>query len=83
MSVFTDNAKALHKHIPGVLKRLRAEKRLTMRNLSEAIGSPHSLVGKTEQTQRRMDIAEFVIYCEGLGVDPVKALKQILSAMGK
>ncbi len=83
MSEFTDKSKALHTQVPAFFSQLRKNQKLTMRALSERIGTPHSFVGKTEKTQRRMDLAEFVVYCEGLELDPRKTFDQLLEHLGK
>lgn len=58
--------------------RLQREARgLTMRQAAELINKPHSFIGKIEVGQRRLDIVEFVWYCELLGFDPVEGLNQI------
>lgn len=58
--------------------RLQREARgLTMRQAAELINKPHSFIGEIEVGQRRLDIVEFVWYCELLGFDPVEGLNQI------
>lgn len=80
MSAFSDKAKKKHRAFSAHLCQLRKDKNHTMRTLSEAIGVPHSFIGKIENQQRRLDIAEFVLYCEGLGVDPVEAFRGMLES---
>ncbi len=48
-----------------------------MRELSDRLGVPHSFVGKIEQGERRIDVVEFIQYCEALGVSPVHGLEAI------
>lgn len=60
------------------LKDKRKEKGHTMRTLSEIIGTPHSFIGKVENQERRLDVVEFVRYCQALDIDPVEGLQQIL-----
>lgn len=52
------------------LKEARAERGLTMRELAVKLDVPHSYVGKVEQCERKLDVLEYVRYCEALGVDP-------------
>ncbi|MBD1574840.1 helix-turn-helix domain-containing protein [Vibrio rumoiensis] len=52
------------------LKEARAERGLTMRELAVELDVPHSYVGKVEQCERKLDVLEYVRYCEALGVDP-------------
>lgn len=62
------------------LKQQRQEKGHTMRSLSELLGTPHSFIGKVENQERRLDVVEFVRYCEALGVDPAVGLRQVTAA---
>ena len=57
------------------LKKQRESQNLSMRDLAEKLGTPHSFVGKTEQAERRLDVVEYVRYCEALGISPTKGLK--------
>lgn len=50
-----------------------------MRQAGELLGKPHSFVGKTEVGQCRLDVVEFVWYCECLGFDPIDGLKEIIA----
>lgn len=59
------------------LKAQRESKGLSMRTAGEVLGKPHSFVGKVEVGQRRIDVVEFVWYCQKLGFDPIEGIKQI------
>jgi len=39
------------------------------------IDEPHSFVGKIESAERRLDVYEYVVYCEALSVNPRLGLK--------
>jgi transcriptional regulator with XRE-family HTH domain len=52
------------------LKKARIERGMTIRDLGERLKRPSSYVTKVEQAERRLDIYEYVVYCEALGVDP-------------
>ncbi|MDR2212045.1 MAG: helix-turn-helix domain-containing protein [Pseudomonadales bacterium] len=56
------------------LKRQREEAGLTMRELAERLGVPHTFVAKVEQKERRLDVVEFVSYCHALGVSAVDGI---------
>ncbi|MCF6208167.1 MAG: helix-turn-helix domain-containing protein [Ghiorsea sp.] len=43
---------------------------LTQRQLAERLQIVHSLVGKVEKGERRLDVIEFKTYCEVLDVSP-------------
>lgn len=58
-------------------QKRRMELGLSQRALGEKMGVVHSFIGKVETGERRLDIFEFVAYCEGLDLDPVWVLKQI------
>ena len=61
------------------LKESRLEKNMTMRDLAEKIDEPHSFVGKIETAERRLDVYEYVVYCEALGINPALGLKHLSS----
>ncbi|NQZ06165.1 MAG: helix-turn-helix transcriptional regulator [Algicola sp.] len=60
------------------LKELRQEENLTMRALADILGTPHSFIGKIEQQGRRLDVAEFIIYCRAMEKDPVAVFQNIV-----
>lgn len=60
------------------LKSQRKAQNLTMRDLSERIGKPHSFIQKVEQGERRLDVVEFIWYCKSLGIDPFVGMKLII-----
>ncbi|MFW5451768.1 MAG: transcriptional regulator [Methylophagaceae bacterium] len=49
-----------------------------MRQAGELLDKPHSFVGKIEIGQRRLDVVEFVWYCQRLGFDALEGLNQII-----
>lgn len=61
------------------LREQREAKGLTMRELAAKLGVPHSFVGKVEQRERRLDVVEYLIYCDALEISPVEGLKIINS----
>ena len=56
------------------LKSVRAERGLTMRELAAKLGVPHSYVGKVEQCERKLDVLEYLRYCQALGLSPDKGI---------
>ena len=52
---------------------------LTMRELALRLDRPHSFVQRIEEGDRRLDVVEFVWYCQALGIDPALGLELILS----
>ena len=61
------------------LKSKRQERGHTMRSLAQVLGTPHSFVGKIENQERRLDVVEFMRYCQALEVDPIEGLALIKS----
>ena len=50
---------------------------LSQRQLAANIGVVHSLVGKVEQGERRLDPIELVLYCRGMRADPCDLIREI------
>lgn len=48
----------------------RKDAQLTQRQLAERLGVVHSLIGKVEKGERRLDVIEFRSYCHALDVKP-------------
>lgn len=66
--------------IRGWLKLQRERKGLTHRQLAELLDRHHSIVGKIEQSRRKIDIMEFLEYCEVLDADPHEAISLLLES---
>lgn len=62
------------------LKQSREAQGLTMRDLAAKLGKPHSFVQKVECGERRLDVVEFVWYCEALGVEPKAGVDKVTKA---
>lgn len=60
------------------LKNCREEKGMTMRDLATRLGKPHSYVQKVEQGERRLDVIEFIWYCQALDVSPLTGIKKLI-----
>lgn len=48
-----------------------------MRQLAALLEVPHSFVGKVEQGERRLDVVEFLEYCDALGASAVNCLQTV------
>jgi len=63
------------------LKKQRDASGLTLREASLAMGRHHSVLGKMEQDRRKIEVLEFVRYCQVLGVDPHEGLEVLISSL--
>jgi transcriptional regulator with XRE-family HTH domain len=59
------------------LKSERKKQNLSMRALAESMGKPHSYIQKVEQGERRLDVVEYVWYCNTLQINPQTGLDLI------
>lgn len=51
---------------------------LSQRALAEKLDVVHSIIGKIETGDRRLDIFEFIQYCEGLELNPVELMQDMI-----
>lgn len=51
-----------------------------MRDLGIIIKEPHSFVQKVEANQRKLDLFQYVQYCEALEIDPAETLKILMKS---
>lgn len=63
--------------LTGWLKTQREAKGLSMRELADKMDIPHSFIGKVEQRERKLDVIEYIAYCEALGISPTEGIKLI------
>jgi len=47
------------------------------RQLAAEVKKPQSLVARIETGSGRIDVAEFILYCQGCGVAPAEALNRL------
>lgn len=62
-----------------IFKERRLALGLSMRDLGEIIKEPHSFVQKVEANQRKLDIFQYVQYCEALEINPAETLKILMN----
>lgn len=60
-----------------LLIQARLDAGITQLVLAEKLNKPQSFVAKYENAERRLDVAEFVIIAQELGIDPEIILRQI------
>ena len=78
MSLLFRQNRPILSRIGQELKRIRINQGAVMTDIAERLNVPHSIINKTEKAERRLDVGEFVLYCEVLNQDPAKVLKQVV-----
>ena len=71
------NQALIYRKVPAFLRELRERAGLTQRELADHIGQSQWWVARSESGSRRLDVAEFVEFCIGCGIDPAKALTEL------
>lgn len=64
----------LHKSLRNMLVKARKDLDLSQRDLAERLGIIHSVIGKIETGERRLDVIEFYEYTKALGLVPSETL---------
>ena len=64
----------LHRRLRRKLIQARKDLNLSQRDLAEQIGVTHSVIGKIETGDRRLDVVEFYEYTKALGLVPSETL---------
>jgi transcriptional regulator with XRE-family HTH domain len=77
--------KAQHLHtykvLPVLLKEIREKAGMTQRDLAKALSKPQSYIYNCEVANRRVDIAEFILWSNACGADPKKAFARLLERL--
>ena len=71
------NQARVYAKVPPFLRGMREAAKLTQRQLAAKIRKPQWWVARIETGSRRVDVAEFVVFCEGCGRDPTQALTEL------
>jgi transcriptional regulator with XRE-family HTH domain len=71
------NQALIYRKVPPFLRAMRERAGLTQRQLADKIGESQWFVARSETGSRRIDIAEFIEFCVGCGVEPAEALKEL------
>jgi ribosome-binding protein aMBF1 (putative translation factor) len=74
------NTQLIYRKIPTHLRELRESAALTQRELAKRLKKPQSWVARCETADRRVDIAEWLEWCHGCGIDPKNALDKLAAA---
>jgi transcriptional regulator with XRE-family HTH domain len=67
-----------YQRLPILLRALREEAGLTQRELGKRLKKPQSWVYNCENTNRRVDVAEFVEWARACGAEPKAAFNRFL-----
>lgn len=71
-----------YEQIKAKLVNLRKEAGLTTRSLAHRLGREHSFVTRVEQGERRLDLLEFMWFCQACGASPEKVAAELMRQMG-
>ena len=66
--------------IPSLLRQMREEAGLTQRELGARLDKPQSWAHNCETGNRRIDLGEFVAWCEACNIRPQVGLSKYLRA---
>jgi hypothetical protein len=70
-----------YQRLPRFLRTLREEAGLTQRALGKRLKRPQSWVYNCETANRRTDVAEFIAWVRGCGVEPQVAFARFLDSL--
>lgn len=65
------------KILTDALRKSRKAKGLTIRQLAVKMDVHHSIIGKIETGERRLDVIEFIEYCKVLNIEPNNIISAI------
>lgn len=63
----------------ALLRDLREGAGITQSEMAETLGNTQTFISKVERGERRIDVVEFVEFCEALEVDPLVAFRELLA----
>jgi transcriptional regulator with XRE-family HTH domain len=72
------NQALIYRKVPPFLQEMRRRAGLTQRQLATRIGQSQWWIARSESGSRRLDVAEFAEFCRGCGVEPAKALTELI-----
>jgi transcriptional regulator with XRE-family HTH domain len=71
------NQSLIYKKVPPYLRELRNAAGLTQRQLADRIRQSQWWVARCESGSRRIDVAEFIEFVIGCGIEPLKAVAEL------
>lgn len=69
--------------IADAIRDMRANAKLTQRDLAARLKRPLNVISRIESAQRRVDLLEWVALCEACGVDPVESGHKMLETLAR
>ena len=69
-----------------LLLRLSEERKaagITQAELGVRLGRPQSYVSKIENGDRRLDLVEYVEWCQAIALDPHEPVDDVIAALGR
>lgn len=70
-----------YKSAQQVLLGFRKNQGLTQSQVAKRLGLDQSVISKIETGERRLDIVEFILYCNAIDVDPKVIIAKLSSSM--
>lgn len=70
-----------YRAVIDALKDARTQAGISQRELARRLGKPPSFVNKIEQLERRLDVLEFIVIAEAMGLQAGELLKQVRQAL--
>ncbi len=67
-----------YKALPPFLRSLREDAGMTHRDLAQRLGKAQSWVHNCETANRRVDVAEFIDWCDVCGLKPLDGFGRFL-----
>ena len=67
-----------YRRLPPLLREIREEAGLTQRDLGALLRKPQSWIYNCETANRRVDVTEFIAWCEACEVKPHVGLRRIM-----
>jgi transcriptional regulator with XRE-family HTH domain len=62
----------------AALVEVRTRAGVTQRELARRLSRAHSYVSRIEKGDRRLDVPEFIQWCDVLNADPVEVIRRIV-----
>lgn len=72
------NTVMIYQKVPAHLRAIRERAGLTQRELAQRLKKPQSWVARCETAARRVDLAEWLEWVYGCGVEPKAALAELV-----